>query len=103
MKLLRYCNLLLSLCLALAMGAAQARYDQVEFFHLIERNDVGGTRKALAEGQFNANTFNHEGFSALYLALREPAPAAGITTLTRMPGCSGVAAPRAASFFSSCS
>ena len=74
MKLLRYCNLLLSLCLALAMGAAQARYDQVEFFHLIERNDVGGTRKALAEGQFNANTFNHEGFSALYLALREPAP-----------------------------
>ena len=50
MKLLRYCNLLLSLCLALAMGAAQARYDQVEFFHLIERNDVGGTRKALAEG-----------------------------------------------------
>lgn len=72
MRLLRYCTILL--CCALAMGAAQARYDQVEFFHLIERNDVSSTRKALAEGEFNANTFNHEGFSALYLALREPAP-----------------------------
>lgn len=73
MRQLRCCALLL--CWALMMGTAQARYDQVEFFHLIERNDAGSTRKALAEGEFNANTFNHEGFSALYLALREPAPA----------------------------
>ena len=73
MKNLRICALLL--CCALGLGTAQARYDQVEFFHLIERNDASSTRKALAEGEFSANTFNHEGFSALYLALREPAPA----------------------------
>ena len=74
MKSLRSCALLL--CCALAMAGAQARYDRVEFFHLIERNDASSTRKALAEGEFSANTFNQEGFSALYLALREPAPAA---------------------------
>jgi hypothetical protein len=62
------------LCCALTIGTAHARYDQIEFFHLIERNDVGSTRKALAEGEFSANTFNQDGFSALYLALREPAP-----------------------------
>ena len=74
MKNLRSCALLL--CCALVMAGAQARYDRVEFFHLIERNDASSTRKALAEGEFSANTFNQEGFSALYLALREPAPAA---------------------------
>ena len=73
MTKLRICALLL--CCSLGLGTAQARYDQVEFFHLIERNDASSTRKALAEGEFSANTFNHEGFSALYLALREPAPA----------------------------
>jgi hypothetical protein len=66
---------ILLLCWVLSISAAQARYDQVEFFHLIERNDAGSTSKALAEGEFSANTFDAEGFSALYLALREPAPA----------------------------
>ena len=67
-------SLLLALgSLCLSMGA-QARYDEVEFFHIIARDDVGSVRKVLAEGEYTANTFNYEGFSALYLALREPSP-----------------------------
>ena len=71
MKIWRIC---LCVLLLLAAGLAQARYDQVEYFHLIERDDVSGVRTVLLQGKFNANTFNAEGFTALYVALREPAP-----------------------------
>ena len=51
-----------------------AAADVTQFMNSIERDGVSTVQKILAEGQFNANTLNYEGHSALYVALREPAP-----------------------------
>ena len=55
-------------------GWAFAAADVVQFMNSIERDGVSTVQKILAEGQFNANTLNYEGHTALYVALREPAP-----------------------------
>ena len=55
-------------------GLAFAAADVVQFMNSIERDGVSAVQKILAEGQFNANTLNYEGHTALYVALREPAP-----------------------------
>ena len=55
-------------------GWAFAAADVVQFMNSIERDGVSAVQKILAEGQFNANTLNYEGHTALYVALREPAP-----------------------------
>ncbi len=63
--------------LALALLCSSWVYatsDVVEFMNSIERDGVSTVQKILAEGQFNANTLNYEGHTALYVALREPAP-----------------------------
>ena len=54
-------------------GWAFAAADVVQFMNSIERDGVSAVQKILAEGQFNANTLNYEGHTALYVALREPA------------------------------
>ena len=58
------------LCASWVYAAA----DVVQFMNSIERDGVNTVQKILAEGQFNANTLNYEGHTALYVALREPAP-----------------------------
>ena len=55
-------------------GLSFAAVDVVQFMNSIERDGVSAVQKILAEGQFNANTLNYEGHTALYVALREPAP-----------------------------
>lgn len=55
-------------------GLSFAAADVVQFMNSIERDGVSAVQKILAEGQFNANTLNYEGHTALYVALREPAP-----------------------------
>ena len=55
-------------------GLAFAAADVVQFMNSIERDGVSAVQKILAEGKFNANTLNYEGHTALYVALREPAP-----------------------------
>lgn len=63
--------------LALALlwtGLSFAAADVTQFMNSIERDGVSTVQKILAEGQFNANTLNYEGHTALYVALREPAP-----------------------------
>ena len=55
-------------------GLAFAAADVTQFMNSIERDGVSTVQKILAEGQFNANTLNYEGHTALYVALREPAP-----------------------------
>lgn len=55
-------------------ASAHAAYDAVQYNHIVTRDDTGSLNKALTEGKFNANSRNHEGQTALYVALREPSP-----------------------------
>ncbi len=77
MKLFSTSSLAALICsgaLLLCAAPAWAAYDAIQFMHIVSRDDAGSLKKALAEGQFNANTLNHEGQTALYVALREPSP-----------------------------